>query len=72
FTNSYCQKWSFTDSARSTSTTGMSYHLQKIHGLPLCNDKEYVTQPRITTTWKIIRKESHKLGLVDKTAVYCN
>ncbi|KAK9327006.1 hypothetical protein V1520DRAFT_87642 [Lipomyces starkeyi] len=45
----HCQKWSIKDSARSTSTTNMSYHLQKSHGLPLGNDKEDDTQPTIMT-----------------------
>ncbi|KAK9483576.1 hypothetical protein V1527DRAFT_521272 [Lipomyces starkeyi] len=35
----HCQKWSIKDSATSTSTTNMSYHLQKSHGLPLDNDR---------------------------------
>ncbi|KAK9319690.1 hypothetical protein V1517DRAFT_331674, partial [Lipomyces orientalis] len=52
----HCQKWSIKDSARSTSTTNMSYHLQKSHGLPLGNDKVDATQPTIMTMWK--RKET--------------
>ncbi|KAK9257685.1 hypothetical protein V1519DRAFT_470390 [Lipomyces tetrasporus] len=52
----HCQKWSIKDSARSTSTTNLSYHLQKCHGLPLGNDRESSTQPTIMTIWK--RKET--------------
>ncbi|ODQ74011.1 hypothetical protein LIPSTDRAFT_69539 [Lipomyces starkeyi NRRL Y-11557] len=47
----HCQKWSIKDSCRSTSTTNMSYHLQKSHGLPLGNDKEDATQPTIMTIY---------------------
>ncbi|ODQ71383.1 hypothetical protein LIPSTDRAFT_74041 [Lipomyces starkeyi NRRL Y-11557] len=64
----HCQKVSIKDSARSTSTTNMSYHLQKSHGLPLGNDKEDTTQPTIMTI--IVREESHSLGRADKAAVY--
>ncbi|KAK9481586.1 hypothetical protein V1527DRAFT_522543 [Lipomyces starkeyi] len=59
----HCQKWSIKDSARSTSTTNMSYHLQKSHGLD-------TTQPTIMTI--IVREESHSLGRADKTTVYCH
>ncbi|KAK9481941.1 hypothetical protein V1527DRAFT_376415, partial [Lipomyces starkeyi] len=46
------QKWSIKDSARSTSTINMSYHLQRSRDLPLDNDREIATQPTIMTMWK--------------------
>ncbi|KAK9254965.1 hypothetical protein V1507DRAFT_479741 [Lipomyces tetrasporus] len=53
-----------------TSTTNMSYHLQKSHGLPLGNDRADAAQPTIMTI--IVREESHSLGRGDKTTVYCH
>ncbi|KAK9249603.1 hypothetical protein V1507DRAFT_470162 [Lipomyces tetrasporus] len=41
---------------QSTSTTNMSYHLQKSHVLPLGNDRADAAQPTIMTMWK--RKET--------------
>ncbi|KAK9484471.1 hypothetical protein V1527DRAFT_497503 [Lipomyces starkeyi] len=47
----HCRNWSIKDSARSTSTTKMSYHLQRAHGLGVSNDTKNTNQPTIMTMW---------------------
>ncbi|KAK9321241.1 hypothetical protein V1517DRAFT_363231 [Lipomyces orientalis] len=64
----HCRNWSFKDSARSTSTTNMSYHLQRAHSLGISNDTK--NQSRIMTI--TLREESYSLGRAYKTAIYCH
>ncbi|KAK9339455.1 hypothetical protein V1521DRAFT_396411 [Lipomyces starkeyi] len=66
----HCRNWSIKDSARSTSTTNMSYHLQRAHGLGVSNDTKNTNQPTIMTV--IVREESYSLGRAYQTAIYCH
>ncbi|KAK9328153.1 hypothetical protein V1520DRAFT_282023 [Lipomyces starkeyi] len=65
----HCRNWSI-DPARSTSTTNMSYHLQRAHGLGVSNDTKNTTLPAIMTI--IVREESYSLGRAYQRAIYCH
>ncbi|KAK9327447.1 hypothetical protein V1520DRAFT_393872 [Lipomyces starkeyi] len=63
----HCRNLSI-DSARSTSTTNMSY--QRAHGWGVSNDTKNTNLPAIMTI--IVREESYSLGRAYQTAIYCH
>ncbi|KAK9319850.1 hypothetical protein V1517DRAFT_354895 [Lipomyces orientalis] len=53
-----------------TSTTNMSYHLQRAHSLGISNDTK--NQSTIMTMWKQKETKELSLGRAYKTTIYCH